>query len=76
MDDSTQELHFWFALIAGLFLTYQGASALVTKVAHAGRGGRLHLEGQDAVLFGWVALVAGIALLLFALVRFLENRRN
>lgn len=74
MDETRSELGFWVALVGGLFFTYNGSVAVVTKMAHAGRG-RV-LRGEDAILYGWIALMVGVVLLLFALMRFLESRRS
>ncbi|MBC8138029.1 MAG: hypothetical protein H8F28_19280 [Fibrella sp.] len=74
MDETRSELSFWLALLGGLFFTYNGSVALITKVAHTGRGGIL--KGEDAALYGWIVLVIGVMMLLFALVRFLVSRHR
>ncbi|MBC7806321.1 MAG: hypothetical protein H7145_09235 [Akkermansiaceae bacterium] len=74
MDETRSEVAFWVALFGGLFFTYNSSAALLTNVARAGRG-RL-LQGEDAVVYGWIVLMIGVTMLLFALMRFIAIRQR
>ena len=75
MDDSRQEILACVGLAGGVYLLYQGIVAWSTKVAHVGRG-MLTLQNNDAMVFGWVAFVAGVVLLLIAGSHFWKQYRS
>lgn len=72
MDEPRRDIGFWVALLGGAYLTYNGGSALLTRAAYTGKGGAL--RGEDAMIYGWVVLIVGVFLLIYALVRGVSNR--